>query len=165
MTLDEKAQCPSPETNKAIVRRFIAEVWNAGELAVANELIHDDYAISSTNRGPTAVQRNIARYRAAFPDLNWSIEEMIAEGEWVAVRLILHGTHRGEFRGVPPTGKRVAMQELVFWRIVDGKLHTIQAQADSLGLRIQLGAIPATAWHQPVVASSSHADVNIDTDA
>jgi predicted ester cyclase len=60
----------------------------------------------------------------------------------VAVRLMLHGTHRGEFRGIAPTGRRVTMQEMVFWRIVDGRLHTIWVQADALGLREQLRAIP-----------------------
>jgi predicted ester cyclase len=94
----------------------------------------------------------VASYRAAFPDLRWTIENVVSEGEWVAVRLVLHGTHLGEFAGVAPTGKRVTMQEMVFWRVVDGRLHTILSQADALGLRVQLGAIPATAWHQPCPA-------------
>lgn len=147
-----------PRANKAIVQRFIAEAWNAGNLNAVDALVHDDYGIPGADRGPEAVKQNVAIYRAAFPDLRWSIEEMIAEGEWVAVRLMLYGTQQGEFRGIPPTGKRVAMQEMVFWRIVDNKLHTIHAQADALGLRIQLGAIPATAWSQPVTAPSSPPD-------
>ena len=94
--------------------------------------------------------RNVAEYRAAFPDLRWTVENEVAEGEWVAVRLVLQATHRGEYAGVAPTGKRVTMQEMVFWQIVDGRLRAIWAQTDALGLRIQLGAIPSTAWHQPV---------------
>jgi len=59
---------------------------------------------------------------------------------------MLAATHGGEFAGVAPAGIRVTMQEMVFWRVVDGRLHTIWSQADALGLRIQLGAIPAFAW-------------------
>ena len=140
----------STEFNKQLVHRFIAEVWNSGNADAADDLIHPDYALSVLGQGPEGVKRNVAAYRAAFPDLECTIENMVAEGDWVAVRLVLHATHLGEFAGVAPTGKRVTMQEMLFWRVVDGRLHTIWSQADALGLRIQLGAIPPTAWHQPV---------------
>jgi predicted ester cyclase len=143
------------EANKLVVRRFIAEVWNAGNLAVADELVHPANAGAGVGRGAEAVKRNVASYRAAFPDLACTIENEVAEGEWVAVRLMLRATHLGEFAGVAPTGRRVTMQEMVFWRVVDGRLHTIWSQADALGLRIQLGAIPASAWHQPVGVTRS----------
>ncbi len=133
------------DVNKRLVRRFIADVWNAGNLDAADDLIHPDYAVCGSVRGVEAVKRNVAAYRAAFPDLEWAVENVVAEGDWVAVRLVLHATHRGEFAGVAATGKRVTMQEMIFWRIVDGRLHTIWSQADALGLRIQLGAIPSTA--------------------
>lgn len=148
----------SRSVNKAVVRRFIVEGWNAEDTSAVDALVHEDYGIPGAGRGPEAVKHNMAIYRAAFPDLEWTIEEMITEGEWVAVRLMLNGTHQGEFRGIPATGKRIAMQEMVFWRIVDGKLHTIHAQAETLGLRIQLGAIPPTAWNQPVTAPPSSPD-------
>ena len=134
----------SIESNKALVRRFVTEVWNEGNLALADELVHQDYDIPEIGRGPEAVKRVVTVFRTAFPDMDWSIENLIAEGDWVAVRLLLHGTHRGEFRGIAPTGRRVTMQEMVFWRIVDGRLHTIWVQADTLGLRVQLGVIPPT---------------------
>lgn len=141
----------STAANKRLVERFVAEVWNAGNLSAADGLIHPEYAIRGVGRGPEAVKRNVAAYRAGFPDLEWRIELMIAEDDWVAVRLVLHGTHRGEFAGIPPTGAQAVMQALVFWRVVGGKLHTIWSQGDALGLRIQLGAIPPTAWDQPVI--------------
>jgi predicted ester cyclase len=140
----------SIEANKRVVRRFIEEFWNAGNVAVADELIHPDYAVPGLGQGPEAVKRNVAAYRVGFPDLRWTVENEVAEGEWVAVRLVLHATHLGAFAGVAPTGRRVTMQEMVFWRVVDGRLRTIRSQADALGLRSQLGAIPSTAWHQPV---------------
>src|SRR5262245_19650933 len=119
----------SVESNKALVRRFVMEVWNEGNLALADELVHPAYDISEVGQGPEAVKRVVTVFRTAFPDMNWSIENLVAEGEWVAVRLMLHGTHRGEFRGIAPTGRRVTMQEMVFWRIVEGRLHTIWVQA------------------------------------
>ena len=105
--------------------------------------------IRGIGRGPEAVRRNMAIYRAAFPDLEWVIEQLVAEGEWVAARLTLHGTHLGPLGNTPPSGRSVTMNELVFWRVVDGKLHTIWPQGDALGLRIQIGALPATAWTHP----------------
>ena len=135
----------SIEFNKRLVARFIADVWHAGNLDAADNVIHPDYAVSGSGWGAEAVTRNVAAYRTARPDLECVVANVVAEGDWVAVRLVLRATHRGEFAGVAPTGKRVTMQEIVFWRIVDGRLHTIWSQADALGLRIQLGAIPSTA--------------------
>jgi predicted ester cyclase len=138
------------QSNKAVVPRFIAEVWNAGDFAAAADLVHPSYALEGIGRGPDAVKRNIAAYRAAFPDLEWTIEQMVAEGEWVAVRLTPRGTHLGPLSSIPPTGKRVAMKEIVFWRLVGGQLRAIWSVGDALGLRVQLGAIPESAWHQSV---------------
>jgi steroid delta-isomerase-like uncharacterized protein len=140
----------STDANKEVVQRFINEVWNAENLHIADALIHPDYAIAGIGQGAEAVRRNVAAYRTAFPDLTCVIEQLVAEGEWVAVRLTLHGTHLGPLAGIAATGKRVTMQELVFWQVVEGKLRAIWSQGDSLGLRIQLGAIPASAWEQPV---------------
>ena len=137
-------------SNKEVVRRFILEAWNAGNISVVDELIHPEYEVKGVGHGPEAVKRNMASYRTAFPDLQTSIELLIAEDEWVAVRLMLHGTHLGPLGNIPPSGKRITMNELVFWRIVDGKLHTIWSQGDALGLRIQIGALPANAWNEPI---------------
>jgi steroid delta-isomerase-like uncharacterized protein len=152
MAWSGKGDSMSTEANKELVRRFMTEVWNADNLDLAYDLIHPEYRIGDDGlRGPEAVIHNVRTYRAAFPDLHSQIEQMVAEDDWVAVRLVLTGTHRGEFRGIPATGRQIAMHEMVFCRIVESRLHTLWAQADALGLRIQLGAIPATAWHQPVI--------------
>jgi predicted ester cyclase len=129
------------EENKATVLRFMAEVWRDRKLDVADELVDPAYEVPGVGRGPDAVKRNAAMWWAAFPDLEWEFDDVVAEGDRVAVRMTMHGTHLGEFRGIAPTGKRVTMQEMAFWRIVDGKLHRAWFQADSLGLRVQLGAI------------------------
>ena len=140
----------SLQSNKAVIQRFVAEVWNAGNLAAADELVHPDYEIPGVGLGPEAVKRNVTTLRAAFPDLEWTIEQMLAEGDWVAVRLTMRGTHDGHLFGFAPTGKPVTMKEQAFWQVVDGRLRALWAVGDALGLRILLGAIPATAWHQPV---------------
>ena len=140
----------SIEANKDVVKHFIAEVWNAGDLDVADELIHSEYAISGIGTGPDAVRRNVSNYRTAFPDLECVVEQLIAEGDWVAVRVTLRGTHLGPLGDIPASGKSVTMKEMVFWQVESGKLRAIWSQGDALGLRIQIGAIPASAWHSPV---------------
>ncbi len=132
----------SIKMNKATAVRFITEVWNAGDFEVADAVIHPDYVVPGIGQGPEAVKRNVTTFRAAFPDLVWTIDEVIGEGDQVAMRLTLHGTHLGPFRGIAPTGRSVTMQEMVFWRLVDGQLHTGWFQADMLGIRMQLGALP-----------------------
>lgn len=134
----------SDEHNKTIAIRFIVQVWNAGNLDLADELVHPDYLIAGVGQGPEAVKSNVRAFREAFPDLTWTIEDVVAEGDRVAMRLILRGTHLGVFRGIAPTGRRVTMQEMVFWRLLDGRLHSGWFQADMLGLRVQLGALPAS---------------------
>jgi steroid delta-isomerase-like uncharacterized protein len=140
----------SEEASKAVVHRFVAEVWNAGDLAAADELVHPDYAVEGVERGPDFVRRNVAALRAAFPDLESTVEQMVAEGDWVAVRLTLRGTHLGPLGDIPPSGKRVETQEMVFWRVEGGRLRAIWSVGDALGLRVQVGALPASAWHRPI---------------
>ncbi|HKG27119.1 MAG TPA: ester cyclase family protein, partial [Thermomicrobiales bacterium] len=132
------------DQNKEVIRRFIAEVWNAGDLSVADELVHPDYEVAGVGRGPEAVKQNVRSYREAFPDLVSTIDDMTAEDDRAAVRLTLRGTHLGTFRGFGPTGKAITLQEMALWRLVDGKLHTGWFQADALGLRRQFGVLPAS---------------------
>ena len=138
------------EDNKAVVRRFLSEVWNTGDLGPVEELVDPMYVVEGVERGSDFVRRNVANYRAAFPDLETSIEQMVAEGDWVAVRLTLRGTHLGPLGDIPPSGKRVEMREMVFWQVVEGRLGAIWSVGDALGLRIQVGAIPPDAWSRPV---------------
>ena len=141
----------STEANKAVVRRFIAEVWNAGNMDAAGDLVHPEYAITGIGTGPDAVRHNVSNLRTAFPDLECVVEQVIAEGDWVAVRLTLRGTHLGPLGDIPASGKPVTMKEMVFWRVDSDQLREIWSQGDALGLRIQIGAIPASAWDRPVI--------------
>jgi predicted ester cyclase len=82
-------------------------------------------------------------FHAAFPDSSRTIEDQIAEGELVATRVTLNGTHRGEFQGISPTGKRIAVTGIWIDRVAGGKIVERWGAVDMLGLMQQLGAIPA----------------------
>ncbi len=140
----------SSKANKAVVRRFIAEVWNAGDLAAVDELVHPAYAVEGVEHGPDFVRRNVALFRATFPDLVCAIEQMVAEGEWVVVRVTLRGTHLGPLGNIPPSGRPEQMREMVFWQVEEGRLRAIWSVGDALGVRIQIGALPASAWSRPI---------------
>lgn len=100
----------STEENKAHIRRGIEEVWNRKNVAVVEEIASADYVShdpAMTTHGLEQYKQLLAMYFAAFPDLHITIEDMIAEGDRVVLRLTARGTHRGPFMGIPPTGKQV----------------------------------------------------------
>ena len=84
-------------------------------------------------------------FATAFPDGQIAVEGSISEGDTVASRWIMTGTHRGDFMGVPPTGREITMKGIDFSRVVDGKIAEHWAQFDAIGVMQQIGAIPATA--------------------
>jgi steroid delta-isomerase-like uncharacterized protein len=85
----------------------------------------------------------IAMMRGGFPDVQWTLEEMIAEGDKVAARYTMRGTHRGTFLGIPPTEKRIEVQAMNFYQWSDGQIVGERGQPDMLGLLQQIGALPA----------------------
>jgi steroid delta-isomerase-like uncharacterized protein len=111
---------PTEEENKAIFRRYIEEVFNQGNLELADE-IFDRYIAhqpdgSTLERGPEDVKRFIGEFRSAFPDLRISIDEQIAEGDKVVIRVTLRGTHQREFRGMAPTGREIEVKGITIFR-------------------------------------------------
>jgi steroid delta-isomerase-like uncharacterized protein len=131
---------------KAIARRYIEEVWNKGNLALIDELFAPDHINHSPNAGqmagPEGLKQLIATFRKASPDLHFTIDDMLAEGDRVVTRWTARGTHQGELMGVPPTGKRITVTAIVIDRIVDGKFVEHWAGRDDLGMYQQLGLIP-----------------------
>lgn len=115
--------------NKAIVRRLYKEFFNEGNWAVADELFSPNYvnrvAPPGHPPGPEGVKRNGAMFRTAFPDFRVTIEDLIADGDKVAVRFASSGTHKGTFLGVPPTGKRVEWAGIDMFTIAEGKLYLL----------------------------------------
>ncbi len=116
----------STEQNKALVQHFYDEVFNKKNLAAIDDCL-DPHIIEHAlppglPAGSAGSRQFIGMYLAAFPDLHLTAEDMIAEGDEVTARFAMHGTHRGEFMGVPPTGKQVTMTGIQIVRIVGGKI-------------------------------------------
>jgi steroid delta-isomerase-like uncharacterized protein len=134
----------SATENRAVIERWI-RAWNAGDLEAATGLLADGYVRHDANlpevAGPQAERQFIAAVLAAFPDLHLRIDHMLAEDDLVAVRCTAEGTHRGEFLGVPATGRRVSFQTAETYRLSDGKLAEQWVVMDALGLFRQLGVV------------------------
>lgn len=136
----------SAEQNKAVAHRII-EFYEDPTTALANELFAPDLIGHVPGlgelRGPEEARRYIGDVlRGAFPDLQLTFHDLIAEGDLTAIRWTITGTHRGEFQGIAPTGREVTWSGMSFDRYVDGKLVEGWAEIDTLGLLRQLGAIP-----------------------
>jgi steroid delta-isomerase-like uncharacterized protein len=93
-------------------------------------------------RGPAGYLAVIGMMWSGFPDIQWTLEEMISEDDKVAARFTMRGTHHGSFFGVPPTGKTIAVQAMNFYRLAGGQFVEERGQPDLLGLLMQIGAVP-----------------------
>jgi predicted ester cyclase len=139
----------STEENKAIARRALEELFSAqGDLDVADEIISPNYIghdpVSPEDvRGPEGAKETAMMYRNAFPDVQLSVEDQLAEGDMVATRWIASGTHQGELMGIAPSGNRVTVSGTSVERIVDGKIEETWDNYDALGMMQQIGAIPS----------------------
>jgi steroid delta-isomerase-like uncharacterized protein len=134
------------EQNKRLVRRDIEEVWNRANYGLVDELVASDYAghqPRSEANGREGYRRFFATLRAAFPDLRFTIEDEIAEGDRVVTRWTARGTHEGAFQGIPPTGKPGVVTGITIKRLADGKIVEGWTTVDELGMLQQLGVIPA----------------------
>ena len=135
------------EQNKAIMRRFYEEVFNRGNLTVAEDVFATDFIeheiFPGMAPGLEGFKQMVSAARAAFTDFRVSADDMLAEGDKVAVRYTTSGTHRGGFMGVAPTGKRVTLTGIDINRFTGGKIVEHWGQSDSLGLMQQLGLVPS----------------------
>ena len=134
------------QNNSNIVRHFIAEVLNQGEIESAGEFFWEDMVeqvpLPGQRPGLSGLQDVLRGMRAAFPDMHWTVEEQIAEGDKVVTRFEWTGTHRAEFFGVPATGRPVRVWGVVIDRLEGGKIKDTRIIMDALGLMMQLGAFP-----------------------
>lgn len=132
------------EENKAIVRRFLDELHNKRNLAIVDELAMPNYTGHGGGAStPEEVKQDASRRAAAFPDIQLTIEDQIAEGDKVVTRWTMRGKHQGEFQGIAPTGKEVTMTGTFIHRIEGGKLAERWVNADQTAMLQQLGAIPS----------------------
>ena len=131
---------------KALERR-LAEAYNKGKtaaMAMADKSCSTDFVLHSTEdiRGLTDFKQNDSELFSAFPDLHFTIDDIVVEGDKVAMRYTMTGTHRGEFKGIPPTNKKVTAWAIEIDRVVGGKFVEGWVRFDTLGLMQQLGVLP-----------------------
>jgi steroid delta-isomerase-like uncharacterized protein len=131
------------EKNKGLVRRLFEEVLNGGRLMVLDALIAPGYVENNPAPGQAAgaagVKARIQSLRSAFPDLRYVLEEVVGEGEIVAVRYHWGGTHRGAFLGIAPTGRKVSVRGMDFYRFAGGRIVEHWDNVDEFGMLSQLG--------------------------
>jgi len=132
--------------NKAVVRRFFDEALSNGALGVLDEVCSPDYRLYSTLSGPDAIDRDgvkelVRSFLVSFPDARITIEDIVAEGDLVAARMMEQGTHAGVFREIPPTGRRVTYGSMTFLRVVEGRIVEHWGLLDLPSLLAQLQGV------------------------
>ena len=136
------------ETNKTVSRRFFEEAFGKGNLNVLDEIIAPDHvnngpaALPELPTGPDGAKKLVTVYRNAFPDIRFTIEDQIAEGDQVMTRWTADGTHQGELLGIPATGKTSTVTGIAVDRIANGKIAESWGIFDQFGMLQQLGVIP-----------------------
>lgn len=146
-----------PTDNKSLVRRMYEEVWNGRRLEVARELISPSHAVQVTDAadsgvGPEAYVRDVTEFVNAFPDLKFTVLDMIAENDKVVVFWNIAGTHQGEFRGIAATGKNISVDGITINQLANGKIMDSYVSVDMWGMMRQLGAVPAPGQPQKATA-------------
>jgi steroid delta-isomerase-like uncharacterized protein len=135
------------ETNNQLMQRFVQFINTADE-QLAKEVIAPSAIFNVPGqpepmRGPAGYLTIIGMMRSGFPDIQWTLEEMVTEGNKVAARFIMRGTHQGTFFGVPATGRPIMVQAINFYRLSNQQIIEEYGQPDMLGLLQQIGAVPA----------------------
>jgi steroid delta-isomerase-like uncharacterized protein len=146
----------TPEENKQLVLHFIEEIFNKGNIEATKEGWTEDVAFYSPIRDePVVGIENLTEYvidiRRAFDGFHFTVEEAVAERDIVACRVTHRGTHTGEWAGIPPTGKTVAIPEMVFYRCRDGKVCESRLLVNAFDVMNQLGVLPKGDLPKPLV--------------
>ena len=131
------------ESNKRIVRKLFEEALNKGNLELLPDLFAADYTGPQGEKGPAAFRVTIEPLLKAFPDIHYTIKDLVAEDDKVVISWIWHGTHTGQFRNIPATGKAVSNEGMAIFVLKDGKIVGASIQTDRLGFLQGLGALPA----------------------
>jgi predicted ester cyclase len=126
------------EQNKALVRRYYEQVLNGRELDGVDQYFADERVVEGVRRGCFS-------YFTAFPDLHCNVDELIAEGDSVFCRSTMTGTHDGEYKGIPPTGRHISSDSAEVYRIVDGKFAGYWCLSNVAGLMRQITEEPVAA--------------------
>lgn len=143
------------DANKQLVRRLYDDYLNPGRLDRLGEIVSPDFQGAGPQRGPAAFSGVIGGLRAAFPDLRYTVEDLVGDGDRVAVRWSWRGTHTGAFRGIAPTGKQVVNTGFAIFEVTDGKLARAWVETDRLGFLVAIGAVPYQEIFGPPRASAN----------
>jgi predicted ester cyclase len=127
---------------ESIVRRFLEDMWDKGNLKLVDQVVHENYQADGCLVGRDFVRRNIRRFRTGFPDHRIRILNLVASDYDVAALFEHSGTHLGVFGGIDPTGRTMTFLETGFFRMSGGQVIEGAFVSDGLGLRIQLGVLP-----------------------
>jgi steroid delta-isomerase-like uncharacterized protein len=138
----------SAEENKAVSRRVAQEIFNGGNLDLADELYAPDYVLHDPSlpedlHGPEGIKQYAAMSLGASPDARVTVEDQVAEGDKVVSRWTATGTHTGDLMGMSPTGRRIEISGITINRFSGGKIAEGWYQSDDLGMMQQLGVIPS----------------------
>ncbi len=136
----------STEQNKNLVIQLFEEGFNQQNLDVFDQLLaphYVNYDMPAPTPGPDGFKAVMGMFFTAFPDLQVTVEDAFAEGDTVVTRGTIAGTHRGDFQGLPPTGRHVKISYIDIWRVANGKLAENWVRMDQLGMMQQLGVIPS----------------------
>ena len=132
--------------NKEVVRRFVQEFKNNANHDIVDELFTEDFEHHFTDPrlppGREAMKLLGQSIVAGFPDVQATVEDLLADGEKIIERTSVRATHTGEFNGIPPTNNPVVWTEIHIYRLEDGKIAELWSEFDLLGILVQLGAVP-----------------------
>jgi predicted ester cyclase len=137
----------SPNDNKKTIRTFIEEFQGRRNLGIINDYLTPEFVDHTAPPGAPKSREGVtgffSQFYAAFPDFHAIIHDQVAEGNKVVTRKTFHGTHRGEFLGIPATGREIAVDVFDILELSDGKVISHWGILDQLGLMQQLGVVPA----------------------
>ena len=138
----------TPEEIKQLVRRDPEEIWTEGNVEAIEELFASDFVLHDPTspgeiQGREAYRETVETFREAFPDAEYTVEDVLAEGETAALRYTARATHQGTFMGLEPTGEQVEVSGMEMYRVQDGEIVEMWTSYDALGLLQQLGVVPS----------------------
>jgi steroid delta-isomerase-like uncharacterized protein len=141
-----KQTVAATQAKREFMQRFVKFI-NTADVKLASELVSPKAIFFVPGRqdpvsGPAGYLEIINMMRSGFPDIQWTLEETIIEGDNIVARYTMRGTHQGVFMGVPPTGKKISVQALNIYRLSNGKILEELGQPDLLGLLQQIGGLP-----------------------
>lgn len=147
----------TPEKIEEVVRKLYEDILNSGKLELLNQVIAEEYLGIAGQKGPSGFAGPIQELRQGFPDIKYTVEDLMAEGERVAVRWKWRGTHTGSFRGFEASQKQVTNDGMAIFQFKNGKVVHSWIQTDRLGFMQQIGVVPQDLGSLPQSAKTSQA--------